>query len=654
MISRIARIFRELRLRHRRDTVARLRHAFEVRTGLLKRKYSAEPSAWTSISQDDLEGANPDLFSTVVDAVFADVTVPSEPNSEGKYSVFGRDVSVLPQRLDWHAAIVANGAWPQTHWTQIPFKSLTNLGDIKYAWELARQQMLLSSALRFRQDGLQVCAERIRDTMVDFWDNNPREIGIHYISNMEIGIRSLVWLWTLSQCEEAGCFDEEFRVRLARELYLNGRHIAHKIHFTEATGRNNHLIGDAASLYVIALVFPQSREANRWMKQADAILRECLEQQFVSGGMHFERSFGYLCFVLEFLWCVYLADGTDSDLKNKIGNQLSQSTSQLEAFATPTGGVPAINDDDDGYVFFPNRCREQQREWLVGLRDKLLGKPNPAVGPTAATDDFHFFHDTSSGCAVFVDHHGDPFPDSGHNHASLLHILFWLNGQPILVDSGTYGYNGTGPLRNQFRSTSFHNTLTLDNQGQAEPSRGFGWLGLASPGPSKGSVTDRGLTYSGSHNCFEDATHNRFVYWNHKHRVLAIRDSVQCQAGRNVDQYWHFSPQLRVEITKVNEVLAIAGEDVEVRGHFLGGAGTTVVHADRQRLPQCALGPAYGVLENKPVARRSWTTDGEPRWTVFAAATSVSLARGLNEVEVIATDEWRIQFDPEANSLNFH
>ena len=110
MISRIARTFRELRLRHRRDTAARLRQAFRVKTGLLKRSYLAEPSAWTSIDQDDLEGGDPDLFSAVVDDVFADVAVPPEPNADGRYRVFGRDVSVLPQRLDWHAAIVADGS----------------------------------------------------------------------------------------------------------------------------------------------------------------------------------------------------------------------------------------------------------------------------------------------------------------------------------------------------------------------------------------------------------------------------------------------------------------------------------------------------------------------------------------------------------------
>lgn len=655
MISRFARLLKELRLRHRRDTVARLRQSFELKTGLLRKRYAAAPSPWTSVAESEISAADLSVFSSVAIAVFVDepdvghdaVCSDAAEIAAGRYRIFGRDVCVSPEKVNWHESIEREGSWPIEHWTQIPFKSLSALGDIKYAWELARQQMLLPLAAGFLVEGKSEYSQHIRETMVRFWNDNPREMGVHFISNMEIGIRSLVWLWCFAACEESEAFDVEFQTRLARELFLNGRHIAEKIQFTADTGRNNHLIGDAASLQVISQVFPQSAEAQVWKRKSAEILGQCLREQFLSSGMHFERSFGYQCFVLEFLWCVYLANGTEPALKEPLLQQIQESTDLLIRFATPTGDLPAINDDDDGYVFFPKRSRSAQREWLVKLRDRHF-RDGRRCHRGGSDDDFDYFHH-ETGCAVFVDHHGDPFPDSGHNHASLLQVLFWLDGEPVLVDSGTYGYNGTGPLRNQFRGTSCHNALTLDGRGQAEPSRGFGWLSLANPASFSSDMSASAFSFFGEHRCFDSAVHARHVYWNQHHRVLAIRDSLACRDDRVARQFWHLSPKL--DLQEDAKSVLVTGENVELRAHFPTPDSSIGVHRDRKKFPECAYSPAYGVIEDKPVICQSWQTDGEARWAVFCSDAFLTVA--TTSKDVLQSDSWQIAFEAKTNSIRF-
>jgi hypothetical protein len=63
----------------------------------------------------------------------------------------------------------------------------------------------------------------------------------------------------------------------------------------------------------------------------------------------------------------------------------------------------------------------------------------------------------------------------GHAHADALSIGLFSHGRELLVDPGTFAYNGKTEWRGYFRSTRAHNTVTIDGRDQAEGAGTFRW-----------------------------------------------------------------------------------------------------------------------------------------------------------------------------------
>ena len=56
---------------------------------------------------------------------------------------------------------------------------------------------------------------------------------------------------------------------------------------------------------------------------------------------------------------------------------------------------------------------------------------------------------------------------AAHGHADALSIILHVDGNPILVDPGTYVYHTDKEWRNYFISTLAHNTICIDHLNQA-------------------------------------------------------------------------------------------------------------------------------------------------------------------------------------------
>jgi len=64
---------------------------------------------------------------------------------------------------------------------------------------------------------------------------------------------------------------------------------------------------------------------------------------------------------------------------------------------------------------------------------------------------------------------------AAHGHADALSIWLHVDGQPLLVDAGTWRYHGAGATRDRFRGTAAHNTLTVAGADQSEIAGPFNW-----------------------------------------------------------------------------------------------------------------------------------------------------------------------------------
>jgi uncharacterized heparinase superfamily protein len=64
---------------------------------------------------------------------------------------------------------------------------------------------------------------------------------------------------------------------------------------------------------------------------------------------------------------------------------------------------------------------------------------------------------------------------AAHGHADALSLTLDIDGEPVLVDPGTWLYGSGGAWRDWFRSTPAHNTLNIGDKSQSIMAGAFNW-----------------------------------------------------------------------------------------------------------------------------------------------------------------------------------
>ena len=141
------------------------------------------------------------------------------------------------------------------------------------------------------------------------------------------------------------------------------------------------------------------------------------------------------------------------------------------------------------------------------------------------------------------------YQNGGHAHADALSVTFTREGVPLLIDPGTASYTAEPLLRDRFRSTALHNTLTLDDRPQSEPLGPFHWARTAHGRVHRWRTNASFDFFDGSHDGYRPLEHRRRVLALHGdladrrrlrerpgnsrgRRALAHRSSVDGRRGR--------------------------------------------------------------------------------------------------------------------------
>jgi hypothetical protein len=115
---------------------------------------------------------------------------------------------------------------------------------------------------------------------------------------------------------------------------------------------------------------------------------------------------------------------------------------------------------------------------------------------------------------------------AAHGHADALSIALDIDGQPVVVDPGTYLYGSGGAWRNWLRSTPAHNTLNLAGHSQSTMSGAFNWSHKANARLVEQSPADS-WSLVAEHDGYErrfGARHRRQLQRNGD--TITIRDSL--------------------------------------------------------------------------------------------------------------------------------
>ncbi|HWZ46048.1 MAG TPA: alginate lyase family protein [Candidatus Saccharimonadales bacterium] len=536
--------------------------------------------------------------------------------------------------IDWHLDGVHGKQAPRDPWFKVPYLEFEQVGDSKVTWELNRHQHLVTLAKAYRLTGEARYAQELFHQWYDWQKSNPYGIGINWASSLEVAFRSLSWLWVRHLLNGCPVVPMRFPVDLWRALMLNARHIER--YLSTYFSPNTHLLGEGMGLFFIGTLYPGSPFAERIKDRGWRIVLEQAERQVRPDGMHFEQSAYYHVYALDFLLHArILAAGNGVPAPPMLDETLERMLEALCVLRT-AGPMARFGDDDGGRLFASQRNRtEHLRDplatgallfnrgdfkaaagticeeaiWLLGPDsarrfDELLPREREDRSTALESSGIYVMSAAQPEAQQLVIDGGPHGAGrGGHGHADALSIQLAINGEPVLIDPGTFVYSGPGAERDQFRKTSAHNTMQVDACGQSEPAGLFTWHNMATASTQRWLTGTNFDLFAGSHDGYgrlpSGVQHRRYVfYW--KPRFWLVRDVLEGSGAHGLDLYWHFATG------------SVAGNAGELKFYQDGEAALallfTAAHDWTQKISQGWNAPVYGKKEPVPVLRFSTHT----------------------------------------------
>jgi hypothetical protein len=148
--------------------------------------------------------------------------------------------------------------------------------------------------------------------------------------------------------------------------------------------------------------------------------------------------------------------------------------------------------------------------WLLGPEgletyDRLVSTEPESLVRRFDASGFVVLRDgwNESSSYVFVDAGAHGAMNYVHAHADALSFEYASGGVTWIVDPGTYTYTKDPALRDQFRTSSAHNTLLVAGQSQSQPSGPFSWSHVADTRLQEVTAGTGAATCMAEHNGYE-------------------------------------------------------------------------------------------------------------------------------------------------------
>ena len=230
----------------------------------------------------------------------------------------------------------------------------------------------------------------------------------------------------------------------------------------------NHLLTEKTALLALATAWPEFRDSPEWITHAgESVSAEILAQSYPDGSYkelsnHYQRV--VLINTLPFL---RLMTATDPDFnQTDVYKRIEHMWSFFAESIKPDGSGPLSNASDREHnagiirsVWETFNRPDWQAIASHGRDGRLPGGSASRVFPWAGQ--VHIRNNWGKQ-ADWIYFDAGPY-GSAHQHVDRLHVSAWLNGKPILTDTGRYTYK-PGPWRDYFKGPHSHSVILLDGK----------------------------------------------------------------------------------------------------------------------------------------------------------------------------------------------
>lgn len=403
----------------------------------------------------------------------------------------------------WYAYVGAPPRWlvdpvTQHHWAG-EFRDEARQ-DVKFVWELGRfphaWDLMRAAAMEPKQ--APVFAERLLADVRDFLQKCPAGEGVQWASGQEAAIR-LVTLWFADAALEAVTQSPVLDGELGPMAVETAQVIERDLDYARFAVYNNHLLWEALGLYAAGVCVPDHQRAARWRSVGRTLLVEQSKRQFYEDGGYIQQSHTYQRMAMQALLVACLVSRTENLEPDPewhaalarsvdfLAAQMNDADGRLPNYGANDGALPLLLSECDYTDFRPTLTAaaieaggtrpfgpgpwDGEALWLCGPEALARARPEDVRTRSRRFD--------ATGLHVLR-------ADGGHfgvlrcgtlrdrfSQIDMLHLDIWWRGQNVLVDAGSYRYNGAPEWHNHFMRTAVHNTLTIDGLDQMVHYRQF-------------------------------------------------------------------------------------------------------------------------------------------------------------------------------------
>lgn len=463
------------------------------------------PDWLSSLPFADAGGVVHVMHDRIPAASRAHLAALADDATEGRILCFGRWKAELGRPIDWHLNPIDHTRWDSTQHFSKVLRDVGAQGDVKLAWEAGRfpQAYHLARAAAFEPERARGWAEALDEQIASFLRETPYPRGIHWASSQEVTIRLAAWLFALSATRDVARDRAALTDAITRYAWTSGHHLADEIGYARHAVYNNHLIAEAFGLYLVSRLVPSCHTSRKWAREGIDTLDVEADRQVYRDGAYINLSHNYHRVILQdylLAWVLRKSEGV-TEVPSAWRRAMERSLDFLVAHQNPAdgrlpnqgandGSLPRVLSTCDFADFRPTlQCLsvalrgerlyapgpwDEEAAWLLGA--KALDVPLRPLTRRSVSFSVTGYHvlrgaDESSFAALRCGDVPDRF-----GQIDMLHLDVWWRGENVLVDGGTYLYNGPGPWHDHLLRTESHNTVMVDGRDQMLHYRKFKFL----------------------------------------------------------------------------------------------------------------------------------------------------------------------------------
>ena len=436
------------------------------------------------------EGKDADAAKALLKYYQGSTAVKHPEINLSKVTISKQDQKWADDALD-HTFFVHKGYQPSYNYGKDINWQYWPVQDNELRWQLHRHKWFSSLGRAYRTSGDEKYAKAWMHQYMDWIIKNPlaemNKAEYELISSGEVkgDAENVRFAWRPLEVshrlqDQTGQFlyfvgSPNFTPEFLTEFLVNyHKHALHILNNYSAQG--NHLLFEAQRMIYAGAFFPEYREAAAWRKSGIEILNKEINIQVYDDGGHFELDPHYhLAAINIFCKALYMANA--NGFINEFPKSYLDTIEKMIVFYAnicfPDYTNPCFSDAKLGdkkaeiknYRDWTKLFPQNEQIKYFATQGKSGKQPENLSRASKASGFFTFRNSWKEDATVMVLKAGPKGewhcqPDNGT-------FEFWFNGKNLFPDSGAYVYAGDSEvmkLRNWFRQTMVHNTLTLDNK----------------------------------------------------------------------------------------------------------------------------------------------------------------------------------------------